>query len=252
MSYRVQDELEKVKQRIHHLSLKTVSNGCTESEALAAAETIGKMLTTYNLTLDEVTLSDEPCITRYFEYNRKRSHPVNFCILAIADFCDCISWFSLDSQHHEGSAAGFFGIESDVEMALYLTDHLKKAIDSETKKYKQSEDYLYNSIDGGHRRSKTVNFQKGMANRLSIRIYAMARNKESHFKEQDLNGTEIIHLKTEKIKEEFKKTGIKLRKNSYKDVIGNYSAFSSGEKAGQKVNLNRPFPSNTSPKGFLE
>jgi hypothetical protein len=42
-------ELSRVKGRIKALTEKTVANGCTEAKAMAAADTVGRMLERYAL-----------------------------------------------------------------------------------------------------------------------------------------------------------------------------------------------------------
>ena len=44
-------ELVRVKARIRALAEKTVSNGCTEAEAMAAAEMVGRLLERYALII---------------------------------------------------------------------------------------------------------------------------------------------------------------------------------------------------------
>ena len=49
-------ELSRVKARIKALAEKTVSNGCTESEAMAAAEMVGRLLERYALSMEEIDI----------------------------------------------------------------------------------------------------------------------------------------------------------------------------------------------------
>ena len=50
------DELARVKTRIRALAEKTTSNGCTEAEALSAAEMVGRLLERYALTMEQIDL----------------------------------------------------------------------------------------------------------------------------------------------------------------------------------------------------
>jgi hypothetical protein len=51
-------ELSRVKARIKALAEKTVSNGCTEAEAMAAADMVGQLLTRYlRLPMDALLTS---------------------------------------------------------------------------------------------------------------------------------------------------------------------------------------------------
>src|SRR6202041_2157013 len=49
-------ELSRVKARIKALADKTVSNGCTEAEAMAAAEMVGRLLERYALSMEAIEL----------------------------------------------------------------------------------------------------------------------------------------------------------------------------------------------------
>ena len=52
-------ELTRVKARIKALAEKTVSNGCSEAEAIAAAEMVGRLLERYALSMEEIDVREE-------------------------------------------------------------------------------------------------------------------------------------------------------------------------------------------------
>ena len=58
-------ELTRVKARIKALAEKTVSNGCTEAEAMAAAEMVGRLLERYVLSMEEIDIREERCLVRF-------------------------------------------------------------------------------------------------------------------------------------------------------------------------------------------
>ena len=55
-------ELARVKARIKALAEKTVANGCTEAEALSAAEMVGRLLEQYSLSMDEIEVRTSRCV----------------------------------------------------------------------------------------------------------------------------------------------------------------------------------------------
>jgi hypothetical protein len=64
-------ELGRVKARIKALADKTVANGCTEAEAMSAAEMVGRLLERYALNMDEI----EPLrVCRRLQLLREWSH----------------------------------------------------------------------------------------------------------------------------------------------------------------------------------
>ena len=55
-------ELARVKARIKALTEKTVANGCTEAEAMSAAEMVGRLLERYALSMDEIEVRAARCV----------------------------------------------------------------------------------------------------------------------------------------------------------------------------------------------
>jgi Protein of unknown function (DUF2786) len=75
--------------RVNALAEKTVSNGCTEAEAMAAAEMVGRLLERYALSMEEIDVREERCIHVEVPIGGKRRRPIDACVTAIARFCDC-------------------------------------------------------------------------------------------------------------------------------------------------------------------
>jgi hypothetical protein len=83
---------DRLKTRIQGLRAKTTDNGCTEAEALLAAAKVAELLDRYDLSLTDVEIRDAPCERREYETYRKKRIPLDDCIGAIANFCDCRVW----------------------------------------------------------------------------------------------------------------------------------------------------------------
>ena len=128
--------LDKLRGRIQALRAKTIDNGCTEGEALAAAAKVAELLDRYELSLSDVEIRETQCEERVYETRLKKRIPIDECIGAIATFCDCRVW-------REKNAAGearfvFFGLPADVEVAHYLTELIDGAVRAELGRYKVS------------------------------------------------------------------------------------------------------------------
>ena len=89
-------ELTRVKSRIKALAEKTVSNGCTEAEAMTAAEMVGRLLERYALSMEEIDVREERCVQIAVPIGGKQRRPIDGCVTAIARFCDCKVWISRD------------------------------------------------------------------------------------------------------------------------------------------------------------
>src|SRR5690348_10094891 len=77
-------QLDGLKARIQALRAKTIENGCTESEALAAAAKVAELLDRYDLSLSDIEIRAAPCEQRAFETKRKKRVPLDGCVGAIA------------------------------------------------------------------------------------------------------------------------------------------------------------------------
>ena len=118
-------ELTRVKARIKALVDKTVSNGCTEAEAMAAAEMVGRLLERYALSMEEIDVREERCVQIEVPIGGKQRRPIDGCVTAIARFCDCKVWVSRDTVI---PSYVFFGFEADTTLASYLFKVIDRAI----------------------------------------------------------------------------------------------------------------------------
>ena len=237
-------EVSTVKEVIRNLAKKTQDNGCTEAEALSAAKKIGELLKVYNLEITEVFLANANCNVKKIPTGRQRRHPIDSCCTAIANFCDCKVWFGCGVGQREYN---FFGLESDTEMAEFLYSVIYDAIEQETWRYKQSIEYAKARNSQWGRKSFTVSFQKGMANRISERLNWMAAQRKREEKEEEkktpyfvTTGTSLVLVKQNKVKDEFEKLSLRLRKTQYARNACRADAYYKGQAAGEKVNLSRP------------
>src|SRR5664279_5036662 len=113
-------DLDRLVQRIRALRAKTVEQGCTEQEALAAAEKVAELLDRYGLNLSELDLRKQSCEGIGIETDRKRRGPIDDCMATIAAFFDCRVW--AETAEDATLRYIFFGLPADVQAAVYLHD----------------------------------------------------------------------------------------------------------------------------------
>ena len=118
------------------------------------------------------------------ETHRKKRIPLDDCIGAIADFCDCRVW-------REKNAAGearyvFFGLRSDIEVAHYLTELIDAAVRAELGRYKTTPDYR--RFRHQERHMANASFALGMVASIADKLMAMkaARDEVNHRTGRDL------------------------------------------------------------------
>jgi hypothetical protein len=243
-------EREKIKAKIKALAEKTVSNGCTEEEAMAAMQGVGRLLAQYNLTMEEIDVRSSPFKTIHVPINRRRRHPVDGVTMALARLIDGKTWFS---PRRAGSSYAFFGQEQDLELVEYLFTVIKNAIDTESVKFKES---AYYREEGEYYPRKTlyVSFQKGMARRIAERLIEIKAANDAELASAKSTGRALIVLKSQLVEQEYKVVEKKLGlRNTYSYARAPESgAYGIGKVAGDRVNLSRPLTGTGNVKGYLK
>jgi hypothetical protein len=222
---------DKLRARIQALRAKTIDNGCTEGEALAAAAKVAELLDRYELTLTDIEIRDTQCEERVYETRLRKRIPIDECIGAIATFCDCRVW-------REKNAAGearyvFFGLPADVEVAHYLTELIDGAVRAELGRYKVSADYR--RFRHQERHLANASFALGMCASIADRLVAMKAERDGVIRS---SGRGLVVLKAAVVDSELERLGLKLR--TVEAGPGRFvsaDAYDAGGAAGETVSL---------------
>jgi hypothetical protein len=226
-------ELSKVKARIKALTEKTVSNGCTEAEAMAAAEMVGRLLERYALTMEEIDVRAAACVQVSIPLGGQRRRPIDGCVTAIARFCDCKVWLTKDEA---GPSYVFFGFEADTSLAAYLFALIDHAIRNELAAFRARTP----GLKGPALRAASTSFQQGMTVRVAARLDDMLRERDASVARQRATGSALMVVKQNIVEDAFRKTDIRLVTSAPRAPIPINGAFKHGIEAGDRVNLNRP------------
>jgi hypothetical protein len=270
-------ELASIKSKIKALASKTVDAGCSEHEVIAAMEMVGRLLSQYNLSMSEIDVRESVCKTIHIKTGRQRRGPIDGCVTALANLVGAKVWFSQSwgqqfnpQKWVKQTSYSFFGQEQDLDLIEYLYGVINSAINAEIDAFKQTDDYKANN----RRKSATVSFGHGMSARISQRLVQMRRENDAELARAaellrengngskftvvpnpgakgEVTGTALIVLKGQLIEEEFKNTGLKIRKSYNQRRINDFSAFDRGRHAGNKVNLSRPLGGAGKSAGYL-
>jgi hypothetical protein len=241
-----QAELTRVKARIKALTNKTVANGCTEAEALSAAEMVGRLLERYALSMDEIEVRSARCVQVEVPIGGQRRRPIDGCVPAIARFCDCKVWLApaVESDPNPSDEAAaprpkryiFFGFETDAALARYLYLVIERAVASETKSFKQ----INPRLRGVRLRKATSSFQHGMVARVGARLETMHDEREALVRAQRVTGTALMLVKQHVVDEAFLETDVRLVSMGAIGPTVITKAYREGMDAGDRVNLLRP------------
>lgn len=215
-------EREKIAAKIRALLAKTVENGCTEDEAIAAAAKVAELLARYNLTLDEVSLRASP----FQRHTEQHEDDVGDRLWKIAD-----GIAQLIGVKYWTSASGvfpvevsFFGFAHEVEIARYLLEICGGAMRRECSKL-QREFALLTPV---RRRRKILPYLDGMADRLRKRIIAL--------KQAAPTGRGLIVLHDALVEAAMTE---KLHQKRGRDSRSDEETYQLGVAAADRVSLNR-------------
>ena len=227
-------ELQKVKARIRALTVRTVDRGCSEAEAMAAAEKVGELLAVYGLTMNEVELREEICTQRSLHFNDPRRAAINWLFPALLRFTGCRGWTVGRAEFV------LFGLDPDVQMAEWLLQVLAGALLREEVAYRNSPAYR-----PGRAAPQAVlrSFRLGFADRVAQRLTEMSDEQEraaETARAAQPTGTALVLLKEQKLDEGFAALGIRLRSVTRSTVVRDRGAFGRGQDAGGRVGLDRP------------
>lgn len=239
------DELIRIKKKVHALLSKTVENGCSEAEAMAAAEKAGELMDFYNLQITDIDIRETRCKHLKIELATVIGGKLDGCIVGIGRFCDAKSWFSRGYKIHggpiqRGGTYNFFGLEQDVEMAEYIYRLLEHAVESELKVFKKTDAYK----NAHRKKAATKSFSNAFSSRIYRRLIEMKREREAELDrksaEMERTGRAIMVIKHDHIEEEFERDmGIKLTNRSVTRRSYNRDAAAAGSAAADRVNINK-------------
>ncbi len=201
-------ELDKLIGRIQALRAKTVEQGCTEQEALAAAEKVAELLDRYGLSLSEFDLRQQSCEGLAVETDRKRAGPLDDCVPAAAAFFDCRVW----GEKASGGTLRyvFFGLPADVAASRYLYDLIDQAFAVETASFRIGATYA--ELPSRFRRTATNSFQIGLGRGITAKLHALRDARETTLRQS--SGRDLVVVKAGIVDEELSSLGLNLRARS--------------------------------------
>jgi hypothetical protein len=223
--------LDRLKTRIQGLRSKTTDNGCTEAEVLVAAAKVAELLDRYDLSLTDVEIRDAQCEQREYETYRKKRIPLDGCVGAIANFCDCRVW---REKNQAGEARYvFFGRRSDIEVARYLTELVDNVVRSELGRYKMSAGYRRFRHQDRHMANSS--FTLGMVASIGDKLTTMKTERDAV---NNGSGRDLVVLKASVVDGELEKLDLKLRTVRRATRIVSPTAYEAGGAAGASLAIN--------------
>lgn len=153
-----------ISRRIRALRAKTVENGCTEAEALAAAELLADLLAKYNITLDEAELREQPFAHHRETHSDWVGDRLWKVAAAVSELTGARYWAQAPGMP---VSIDFFGFEHEVEVARYMLEICANAMRRAVELMRA--EVFPRSL----KRHVVLPYLDGMADRLAQRIRAM-------------------------------------------------------------------------------
>lgn len=161
------DDLKKIRKRIRDLTQKTIDNGCTEAEALAATEKAMDLMQRYGLNSED--LDRESANLGAFG---KRRSVVDGLWQAVAKICRCQSY----AVSNNGLRIVYYGHPADVAIAEYIHDILRVAIHRASADFRETPEYKKRR-KRATRNAAMKAFQSAMCGRLQARLNKLWWNR---------------------------------------------------------------------------
>lgn len=234
------EKRDSIIKKIQLLKEKTVSNGCSEAEAMSAADKISQLLNEYDLSMSEVELKSQVFHTGELEVDGSVRKPIHDIVATIGTFTDTKVWYGKKDKKFVYS---FFGSKNDVDFAHYLFSLLSNSMDFEYKKFQKTVEYK--TIGG---RVARASFYKGMSIRLSQRLKEMKQTIKNTNEEKGL----VLYDKMGLVKQKFDELNLRLKSESRKTTtISNSDAFYAGKKAADNITINKGVAPTQKAKVFI-
>ncbi len=233
-----QEDRKKLRARIAALAARTTGNGCTEAEALAAAEKLSELLSRHGM--------EDAAGLEFDEYRIEigRRTVVDAAWNHVATFCHCEFWYARDWTRRRWTAV-YFGRWNDVLIAEYLHALLARHIKSATREFQQAKEYTRRRSPRT-KREATKAFQEAMVGSLIAQLWTIQWRRTPHVTGQDHRALVLAPLAA--VQAELARRGWVFDTN-LKPVKGASKGFDAaknhGAIAGSRIDINAGLNANS-------
>jgi hypothetical protein len=222
-------EREKLLDKIRGLVSKTIENGCSEHEALAALSKARAMMDAYAISESELALTkEEKAILRREPPGSKDPNRIKWLLLSsVTRFCGCRAW----RTSHKRTLT-FCGLPSDARFATWLIDALAAFVLAELTNFLMDADPSKED-----RREAIRSFVAGATERINQRLDDLCKQSENV---ATSNARALVVIKGQAVQAKLDELDIHLRSCSVSCGAGDTSSFQAGQAAGDRASFGRP------------
>jgi hypothetical protein len=219
---------ESLLDKIRALLAKTVANGCTEAEMMAALAMARAMRDAHKVTDEELALAkDEVAVLCDAPPDPNDPHNVRWRLAAgIERFCDCKIWAEHRTRYRH---LKFVGATADIEWATWLINHLTDFV------MQTLVEHLCTSLNP--ERGKDIKgFVLGCTERIEERLVELSQPPA----EQTDNSRALVLIKSAAIATKLAELGLKFRACGGSCSGFDSGAYEAGRDAGNSASFGRP------------
>jgi Protein of unknown function (DUF2786) len=230
---------ERLLKQLQGLRELTTARGCTEAEALSAAEKCQELMDKYGFSASEIRAARvDICEDESVVVGKDRMHEVSRLSWVISKYTDTKGVFKWKWKTGEDACRvmEYFGFPADVQVAIYLTNVFREALDREWAAYWKIARHQNPTIHG---RTARLSFMCGMVHSIHNRLQEKIKEREA-VRQTVTTSRELMCLKAEVVHrawEEKREGKPKLKKHTYTKSYGDYDAFSGGVTASESVGI---------------
>jgi hypothetical protein len=224
------DNREKMLDKIRALLSKTVERGCSEMEELSALAKARALMDAFEVTEADLKLTKEQAaILREEPEGTKDPHGIKSNLShAVGEFTDCTIW---RNSKNKGGGLIACGLPADARFATWLLDHLTSFVQSELA------NHLMRCVATGMPRRRVINgFVFGVTERISDRLLDLCKPAPT----VTANSRALVVVKQQLIKARLDELGIKLRSCGGSGRQTDSSSLNAGRSAGDRASFGRP------------
>jgi hypothetical protein len=217
-------------EKVKALLTKTVDNGCTEEEALAALDKAHALMDAYEVTEADLQLTkEETAILRSEPPDSLDPHNIKWHLMgAVADFCSCTAW---QKRRRDTKAITFCGLPSDVRLATWLLDTLAAFVQAELARH-----LIATLPPKSEKRRVITGFVQGCCDRIRDRLGALGAQSAAA---ATSNGRELVLVKNAAVAAKMKECGIRVTGCCLGGQT-NDAGYAAGHAAGDRASFGRP------------
>lgn len=227
-----EDDLSRIRARLRALREKTIANGCTEAEAIAASEKAAELLSRHGLS--EADLSFDTFVFSH-RHVGKRS-PLEVVWIGVARFADCKAWYMRPGGRLHIT---YFGRERDVLVAEYVHDVLAGAVARALREFRASS--TYKARRTARTRGQALKaFEEGLGRSITAKL------GEGLWQRYGDDAKERVRRTAELLDRECASAGFnfgKVRKLTKSQGVFRDNARAEGRAAGGKIDVAAGVPS---------